>query len=166
MHCLFHGDHCLYQRGVCLREVSILEGVCLREVHVCLREVHVCLREVSVLERCSSQRVSVLERCQLSQRGVFPCKDPFQLCGDRFVILHIYSMGACTLADPSRGYLNIDFEDFPRDIFTRSPADLFSGVRYSTYRQYTDLFIIRFVFQHCLQHHTTFNFYMYRNMYS
>ena len=83
-------ERCPYQRGVCLREVSVLEScpsyrsvylmerclsqrsVRLREVSVsepCLSQIGVCLRDVSVVEHCLSQRgvhlreVSVLESC-------------------------------------------------------------------------------------------------------
>ena len=44
-------ERCLLYKGVCIREMSVLErDVCIREVSVLERDV--CIREVSVLERC------------------------------------------------------------------------------------------------------------------
>ena len=69
-----------YQRGVCIRQVSVLEmylyqiGVCIIERCLYQRSVHD--RKLSVLERCSYQRgdciieVCIIERC-LHQSGVY-----------------------------------------------------------------------------------------------
>ena len=46
---------CLYQREVCIREMSIREVPVFREVFVLKSSLYkgdVCIREMSVLERC------------------------------------------------------------------------------------------------------------------
>ena len=45
-------ERCLYERGVCIRELSVLES--------CLYWKGVCIREVSVLERC---HITLLDQC-------------------------------------------------------------------------------------------------------
>ena len=68
---------CLYQRGIRIREVSVLDRYLQQrdvvlEVSVlerCLYQRDVCIREVSILERCLDQR-SVCIREMSYQRGV------------------------------------------------------------------------------------------------